>query len=433
MVTHLKYSIALAFALLLSCSSQKNVVDRYNYIQKPNENGVTIAWMSKNLYQGKLEWGLSKERLDNTLMDSAPKQEHVFEIEGLTPNTTYYYRTTANTDFEQPIDSFKTPSALSDYNFSFLHYGDCGTGKKIQHQIAKQMEQELVDFGLVAGDVDQGNGDNYDDVFFKPYTNMLRNTCHFTSLGNHDGYADKGETYLKAFYLPNNNPDSTERYYSFEWGNAKFICLDSNDGHGCPDDEGIEKKTQTDWLEQELATNTKKWVFVYFHHPPYTIAWTGDYFFPFKKYPYRHYQGTEKVRQYWMPLFKKYKVDFVLTGHSHCYQRGLHDDTHYVISGGSGTEDGGLLNGYYYGMDRIHINKDSLGNKLPKALKRPVETHIVAGNKIEEVYDVKGVMPTVDILIRQSQYVRFDVSENSVTFNAYNAQGMLIDKVTKEK
>ena len=38
-----------------------------------------------------------------------------------------------------------------------------------------------------------------------------------------------------------------------------------------------------------------------------------------------------------VPLFEKYKVDFVLNGHSHCYQRGELNGVKYVISGGAGA------------------------------------------------------------------------------------------------
>jgi hypothetical protein len=417
---------------LTSCKSTVEIVDRYNYIQRPTENSVTIAWQTKKPLEGVLHWGTQKDNLNTILLDTLPSQSHVFEVDNLIPNTQYYYQTSANLTKKQPIDSFVTANSVTQSEFSFLHYGDCGTGTKIQEKIAKQMETELVDFGLVAGDVDQGNGDNYDEVFFQKYTNMLRNTCHYTALGNHDGYYDDGQTYLEAFHLPNNNPDSTERYYSFSWGNAKFICLDSNYGHGTPDGEGVNNERQTKWLENELKINTKKWTFIYFHHPPYTIAWTGDYFFPFK-WPYRHYQGTNQVRTNWMPLFKEYKVDFVLTGHSHCYQRGELDNTHYVISGGSGTEDKGLRNGYYTGIDRIHIKKDSSDTRIPKEMKKPVKGMVEDNKEVEEYYDVKGVLPTVDILIRQSQYVRFDVKQDSVTFSAYNVKGDLIDQVTKVK
>ncbi|MFT7155160.1 MAG: hypothetical protein ACI8Q1_000160 [Parvicella sp.] len=428
----LTYSILLLLASLSSCKHTVEVVDRYNYIQRPTENSVTIAWQTEKESSGVLNWGIDKTNLKIQLIDSSLSNEHVFEIDGLVPNTTYYYQTSVNILQDQPIDSFVTANTSLQSDFSFLHYGDCGTGTKIQEKIAKQMQAESVDFGLVAGDVDQGNGNNYDEVFFQKYTHMLRNTCHYTALGNHDGYYDDGQTYLDAFYLPNNNPDSTERYYSFSWGNAKFICLDSNYGHGTPDGEGVDNEKQTAWLKNELKTNTKKWIFIYFHHPPYTIAWTGDYFFPFN-WPYRHYQGTDQVQTNWMPLFNEYKVDFVLTGHSHCYQRGELNNTHYVISGGSGTEDNGLLNGYYMGMDRIHVKKDSNNIRIPKEMKKPVKGIVIDGIEIEEYYEVKGILPTVDILIRQSQYVRFDVKEDQVTFSAYNSKGDLIDQVTKVK
>ena len=37
-------------------------------------------------------------------------------------------------------------------------------------------------------------------------------------------------------------------------------------------------------------------------------------------------------------LFEQYKVDVVISGHSHVYQRGRKNDVTYIISGGAGAE-----------------------------------------------------------------------------------------------
>lgn len=428
----MRYLILFIPLFIFSCRANKNMekvklkpVDRYNYIQKPTDKSVTIAWVTKAPSNGQLRWGTTPNQLLNSIKDSILTQKHVFELIGLIPNTKYYYQTNAITENKTQVDSFYTAKRKTNTDFSFLHYGDCGTGKPVQETIGKLMEKETVDFGLVTGDVDQGNGFNYDEVFFQKYKNMLSHNCHYTAIGNHDGYYNKASTYLDAFHLPvNNGRKPSERYYSFTWGDAKFICLDSNYGRGVPKGEGVQSDAQKEWLEKELQCNDKKWIFIYFHHPAYTVAWTGDYYLPIG---YLGYKGSYKKQKEWMDLFDKYNVDFVLTGHSHCYQRGEYKGTQFVLSGGAGTSDDAKFP-FWKGIDQIHVKKDSIGKRLKRKVRRtPKDSVYINGQKVEEYYEVPSIFPTVDVLIRQSQFVRFDVQEDSVTFTAINDKGQTID------
>ncbi len=433
----MRYILLLTIPLIVwSCRPNKNiaktkkvkVVDRYNYIQKPTDKSVTIAWVTQEASHGQIRWGTNPNKLFNSIKDSVLLQKHAFELTGLSPNTKYYYQTNAK---NSKIDYFYTAKRKTVTDFSFLHYGDCGTDKPVQDSIAKLMEKQTVDFGLVAGDVDQDNGYNYDEVFFKKYKNMLSHNCHYTAIGNHDGYYNEGYTYLDAFHLPvNNGRKPSERYYSFTWGDAKFICLDSNYGRGVPKGEGVQSDAQKEWLEQELKCNDKKWVFIYFHHPAYTVAWTGDYYLPIGFFKYK---GSYKMQEDWMQLFDKYDVDFVLTGHSHCYQRGEYKGTQFVLSGGAGTSDD-VKGSFFHGIDRIHVKKDSTGKRIKRKIRRtPEDSVYIAGKKVEEFYNIPSIFPTVDILIRQSNFIRFDVKKDTVTFTAFNEKGQIIDtqSVTK--
>jgi len=356
------------------------VKDRYNYIQKPNENSVTVAWRTTTPGISTIKWGTDSLNLFDSIVSTNSIRKHVFEISGLQANTKYFYQTKTESIFLSEIDYFRTAKQNSLNHFSFLHYGDCGYNNTVQHDIARLMEAENSDFGIVAGDVDQNKGDNYDEIFFGVYRDILKNSCHFTCIGNHDTYADDAKTYLDDFYLPSNNPENSERYYSYTWGNAKFICLDSN----IPYTEGTD---QYNWLIEELKCNDKQWLFTFFHHPPWTNAWSADYNLPF--FEYFRYKGNEDMRTSLVPLFEKYKVDFVLNGHSHCYQRGELNGVKYIISGGAGSSN----------LDK----------------KRHKES------------------PNIDTEIYKNQYVRFDVKGDTVSYSAIDIEGNVIDFVETVK
>ena len=86
-----------------------------------------------------------------------------------------------------------------------------------------------------------------------------------------------------------------------------------------------------------------------------------------------------------VPLFEKYKVDFVLNGHSHCYQRGELNGVKYVISGGAGASR----------LDKKRHSKS----------------------------------PNIDTEIYKNQYVRFDVKGDTVIYKAIDIKGEIIDVV----
>ena len=350
--------------------------ERYNYIQKPNTNSVTIAWRTSTPGTSVVKWGADSLHLNDSIISLNSVRKHVFEIKDLNPNSKYYYQTKTENIFLSEIDYFKTAKQNSRNHFSFLHYGDCGYNNTIQNEIAKLMKAEITDFGIVAGDVDQKKGDNYDEIYFGVYKDLLKNSCHFTCIGNHDTYADDAATYLDEFYLPSNNPQNSERYYSYTWGNAKFICLDSNIPY-------TKESDQYNWLIHELKCNDKQWLFTFFHHPPWTNAWSPDYKIPFLEY--FRYKGNVDMRTSLVPLFEKYKVDFVLNGHSHCYQRGELNGVKYVISGGAGASR----------LDKKRHSKS----------------------------------PNIDKEIYKNQYVRFDVKGDTVIYSAIDIDGKVIDVV----
>jgi hypothetical protein len=376
----MKLSIIIILILLVFVSNSAQVVDRYNVIQKPTETSVCVVWRTTSSSVGTINWGLSPVSLSNTESLNTATQKHVYELTGLSPNTKYYYQTSTDGGFLSDIDYFYTAKTDSTKNVSFLHYGDCGYNNSVQNDIAALMIADSTDFGVVTGDVDQGNGDNYDEVFFGPYQNLLKNSCQYTALGNHDTYADNGATYLDDFYLPTNNPLQTERYYSYTWGNAKFICLDSNIPYPIGTD-------QHNWLLDELKCNDRQWLFVFFHYPPWTNAWSADYYLPFS--PYFLYQGTEDMRTDLVPYFESYNVDFVLNGHSHCYQRGELNGVKYIISGGAGSAS-------------LDFNTNSNA-------------------------------PNIDTEIYTNQYVRFYIEGDTATYVSIDINDVVIDSVSTIK
>jgi hypothetical protein len=121
--------------------------------------------------------------------------------------------------------------------------------------------------------------------------------------GNHeqakleDGTRRLSQHWRAQFELPSNGPAGLEEScYTFEYGDTRFIGLNSN--------EKIEE--QAKWLNSVLAKNQSRWVVCTFHHPIFSTAKDRD---------------NAALRKAWKPILDTYRVDLVLTGHDHTYGR----------------------------------------------------------------------------------------------------------------
>ena len=373
----MKKIVLLVCLCVVYVLSFTQVVDRYPFIQSPDQTSVIIAWNTATASVGKVKWGLSANALNDSITELSSNQLHAISITGLQPNTQYYYRTTFSA--QTSTDYFYTAKPDNVRQVDLVVYGDCGFASSQQDTISAHMAAQNHDFGLVVGDVDQYSGNNYDVNYFQHYTNILKHTCHFTAIGNHD-IITNNTNYTDAFYLPHNNPANSELYYSFTWGNAKFIAIDGNIDYTAGSAQYI-------WLQNELKCNNSEWLFVYFHQPPWTDDWDVSYYIPFT--PFYQYQGNTDMRTSIVPLFEQYHVDFVLNGHAHDYQRGVYNGVHYFIAGGGGTS-----------TPDTHTNTNAPNISMEQAI---------------------------------NNFMKFSINGDAVRYNAYDLNGNIVDSSTITK
>ena len=278
------------------------------YVQLGGTESILVVWETISNTQGAVEFGLT-DSLGTRIASSELGTRHSLSLTGLQPNTYYYYQVL---DGDRPLSQttrFHTNQQSNHNNFSFLVVGDSGFGTVAMFKVADLINASAASFGLHTGDVIYFYGEErlYDSRFFHPYARFLATNVMYTSIGNHDLVTDNGAPYLNNFYLPANNLDGTELYYSFDYGQAHFVALDTNQSTATG-------SAQQTWFEQDMATTTKPWKFVFFHHPPYTASFINA-------------DGTRvdlavrSVRQNLAPLFELFGVDIVFSGHSHSYER----------------------------------------------------------------------------------------------------------------
>ena len=400
---------------------------RAPYLQNPTQTSIEVAWRTVEPTIGRVQYGVEKGRLDHEVVEAQSAQKHHVRLDGLEIATRYYYEVYSGSDRTANEESFKSAPRHDQKQFSFLVLGDSGVDTPTQWRVGEQMRKSMnereADFVVHVGDVHQGAGDYYDDIYFKPYRDIIKNVNVFTSLGNHDVITDNGGVYLDDFYLPHNNADSTERYYSFRWANAYFIALDTNSDFspGSPQHEFL-LEALTDSLRQSAM-----WTFVYAHHPPFTEFWTN-------------YYGDARVQNHLVPIYEEYDVDMVMNGHTHSYERGEMEHVHYLVSGGGG----GGLDDFFIDYDhitfsdnvhhftRIDVNDDQLrvtaidehGNQVDRFLvNKYTSLEAEAGEVPEEIgLDQNYPNPFAD-----STTIRYFVSEpQEIVLEVYDMLGKMV-------
>ena len=332
--------------------SDSPVMTRYPYIQKAGTGNVTVVWNTDIASDSQVEYGTTQAYgIVVTNPDSVT--QHIVELTGLNSGTTYYYRVSSDgVVLTSSGTTFQTNK--SNPSFTFTVFGDSGIATPFQSMVAQLLNDINPHFGIHTGDVNYWAGEevNYNPHYFIPYKNTIKRIAIYPTLGNHDVGTDNGQPYLDAFVLPGEESDSnTERYYSFDYANAHFVCLDvseqiSSDAY----EVGSE---QYNWLVNDLASTTKTWKFVYFHVPPYSS----------NSKP--HHDGNKGVQDNLSPVFEDYGVDLVFSGHSHHYERTkpiangttTASGVTYIVTGGGGAPLAGLCLDDADGSNCLEDNK----------------------------------------------------------------------------
>ena len=211
-----------------------------------------------------------------------------------------------------------------DMKFIFLGDSQCSriTGKDNDYSgwqkllreslsmLGKEDERPLV---LISGDL-VNKPDNADEwqAFFDACDNVRRE-FDFTLVsptGNHGrvGGYEQIDGYRERFLLTGNGPFGHEHgFFSFDYGNAHFLVLDSNYMDN-PDPEA--RNYLGAWIKQDLAKNKQPAVFALLHHPMYSAS---DSF--------NDQEHAKAMREGYLNLLARYGVDYILCGHEHMYCR----------------------------------------------------------------------------------------------------------------
>ena len=281
------------------------------------------------------------------------RRNYAATLAGLKLDTTYHYRVRlAGTPGRVIAEGYCTTRKGRGQAIRFVAFGDNSYGEVGQRAVAYWAYRARPDFVMNTGDnvYESGLDNEYQRYFFPVYNAdvaspgvgapLLRSVPFYSVMANHDvhGKGPDGHAaadfdangdalaYFTNLYLPLNGPVAPPQptptvgapakvgdfqqcagarfprmgNYSFDYGDAHFLCLDSNT-YVDPTDPGWKA-----YIEADLSGTDARWKFVVYHHPAFNVG-------------LEHY--NEQHMRVLSPLFEAHGVDFVLHGHEHNYQR----------------------------------------------------------------------------------------------------------------
>lgn len=401
-------------------------LSRGPYLQVATHDAITIRWRTLSPADSVVRWGETLASLDETLVVAGTRREHEVRLTGLEPATTYFYEigrtgtALAGGDAAHAFTTAPLPGTSAPFRAWII--GDSGTAnadaRAVRDAFAAYQAGQPLDLWLMLGDnaYPDGTDAQYQRAVFDMYPEFLRQSAVWPTFGNHDALSASATTqsgaYFDAFTLPASGetggvPSGTEAYWSFDWANVHFVCLDSQES------DRSRTGAMADWLRRDLASTTQDWIIAFFHHPPYTKG--------------SHDSDRESrhvgMRQEILPILEEFGVDLLLGGHSHSYERSLLVDGHHGLS--STLQPGHVLDP----GDGSEPGDGAYVKPLPGLVPRSGEVCVVAGSS-GQVSAGPLDHPVMAIGLEALGSLVLDVDGNRLDGRFLDDAGIVLDEFT---
>ena len=194
---------------------------------------------------------------------------------------------------------------------------------------------------------------------------------------------------MNYFAVPDNGSDKfSRRFYSFDYGAAHFVILDSQWDELGKDIINVQKK----FLREDIANTKKTWRVAFIHKDVLQYRINGR--------PER-LEGFSDVGEIFMPIFEELNFDVVFTAHLHTYRnRGRlknfrADDTGtlYILTGLAGDVRYSNL-WIDHALDKVIAPQPEIDNYLTLEIDENnllVKCFLYDGSQIDEYILQKGV------------------------------------------
>jgi len=280
--------------------------------------------------------------------------------------------------------------ALAGPEFDMVVLGDrTGNAREdVFETILAEVKLEKPALLMNVGDLIEGYTKSHDTLVqeWDTIIRLLHNTgvCYRLTPGNHDITDVMSESvFVRHFGGP---------YYSFNYNGCHFLVIDNSRW----DSAGAMPAAELEWIDRDLALNhLVRWTFVFMHRSYWTSALR---------------QGkTERLND----ILRRYRVNYVFSGHDHYYCSALWDSIKYVQVGPSGSrykeydnEERGAFQNYllvHVADSAVRVEVVRPGNILPQdcvtlrdvALLDSLDRHSLDLSRLEVNSDTQELLATI--------------------------------------
>ena len=285
------------------------------YLNAPTQSSIELSWETDRPVAAAVEWGETADTLQKRTFPLGRKRLGGVTIDGLKPDTPYFYRVTGvdgdGNRIQSGLLSFRT-APLPGSPFTIAVGADTEARTHINARMSALIWEERPNLLLLAGDLTDGgsleNRFEWTHEYFAGMGPLFGRVPVIAAPGN-------GESELHWFRHYHRQPGD-EAFFNHRYGDVEIFVLDSNLEEREERDPGFRER-QKRWLETALANSTAKWKIAMHHHAlmstdedDYGDSWTG-----------KSRAGDPVVAAEFRPLYEKYSVDLVIVGHLHTYER----------------------------------------------------------------------------------------------------------------
>lgn len=334
---------------------------------------------------------------------------HQVVVTDLKPATKYTYRVgDAKTGIWSKTGKFTTDN--KDNKFAFLTLADVQASSTENfnqaYRTAKAAWNTLPNaaFYVNLGDYVNDNTDEQWDMYFKAFSGIHRILTHVPVVGNHDGIMDgnltgtqRSDAFKNYFCLENKGAQAPDGiYYSFDYGNAHFAVLNTNDMY--PMSQG-----QRNWLINDMSASDAEWKIILAHRSVYSAGKNIDK------------PDTIIMREVLIPIIDKLGIDMVYAGHDHMYLRTApvygdkKTDTSYVTEmfGGKKTKFAVNPKGTVYALP------STAGTKRYSVNENAIEPILSVADKAISTQELGGCFCTTEIEGNRLVYRAYSVNDKT--------------------
>lgn len=244
---------------------------------------------------------------------------------GLDPATTYHYRVgggPAGKEVWSDVYSFTTTPKDPNVEVVLGISGDArGQSNEAWRLIQRQMMKAGVTAQIFSGDMidlapDQGEWHKWLDLAWKDSDGSLSALGQILTLSTHGNHDNHTVHFYSNLVLPQDTakfPKYSELFYSVDIGPVHVVIVDDF-WVASPDGDTEYAPLLKAWLEKDLAAaNANRanvpWIIVSHHRSEFSSSNHGDD------------SDVLRGREFFVPIWDQYHVDFAALGHDHNYER----------------------------------------------------------------------------------------------------------------